>query len=146
IAYRFEARDVNLVLGPGGAPVPFTVRLDGAAPGDAHGVDVDPSGAGVLDQPRMYQLVRRRGPVGDHLFEITFDGAGARAYVFTFGQSGRDRLSAGARQRLLELAARADAELGEDLVAVPLDGPRAEEQLGADLRVGAAVARQPRDV
>ena len=84
IAYRFQARDVNLVLASD-APVRFTVRLDGGPPGDAHGVDVDASGAGTLAEPRMYQLIRRRGEVGEQDFEITFDGAGVRAYVFTFG-------------------------------------------------------------
>jgi thiol-disulfide isomerase/thioredoxin len=87
IAYRFEGRDLNLVLGPasGGGAVRFTVRLDGRAPGDDHGLDVDESGAGALAEPRMYQLVRRRGPVREQTFEITFLDPGARAYVFTFG-------------------------------------------------------------
>jgi thiol-disulfide isomerase/thioredoxin len=87
IAYRFAARDVNLVLAPpaSGAPVAFTVRLDGAPPGDARGLDVDASGAGTLAEPRMYQLVRARGPVRERSFEITFDAPGVRAYVFTFG-------------------------------------------------------------
>jgi thiol-disulfide isomerase/thioredoxin len=81
IAYRFEGRDVNLVLtGSSG----FTVRLDGAEPGDDHGVDVSPSGAGVIDEPRMYQLVRQR-QAGPRTVEITFDAPGLRAYVFTFG-------------------------------------------------------------
>ena len=87
IAYRFEARDLNLVLAPAaaGAPVRFAVRLDGGPPGDAHGLDVDESGAGTVSEPRMYQLVRRRGTVGPLAFEITFLDAGVRAYVFTFG-------------------------------------------------------------
>ena len=33
----------------------------------------------------MYQLVRQRGPIRQRTFEITFDGPGVRAYVFTFG-------------------------------------------------------------
>ena len=87
IGYRFEARDLNLVLAPpaSGAPVRFEVRLDGQAPGDAHGVNVDVDGAGTVSEPRMYQLVRQRGAVEERTFEITFDGPGARAYVFTFG-------------------------------------------------------------
>ena len=88
IAYRFEGRDVNLVLAPppsGGAPIRFAVRLDGGPPGDAHGLDVEASGEGALSEPRMYQLVRQRGPVRQRTFEITFDGPGVRAYVFTFG-------------------------------------------------------------
>ena len=87
IAYRFEARDLNLVLtpGPAGDPVRFTVRLDGKPPGDANGLDVDESGEGTLTEPRMYQLVRQQGPIRQRTFEITFNGPGVRAYVFTFG-------------------------------------------------------------
>ena len=46
----FEARDVNLVLAPpdSGGPVRFSVRLDGEAPGAAHGLDVDEHGEGTL--------------------------------------------------------------------------------------------------
>ena len=64
IAYRFQARDLNLVLAPpaSGAPVRFAVRLDGRPPGDDHGLDADESGEGTVTEPRMYQLVRQRGP------------------------------------------------------------------------------------
>jgi thiol-disulfide isomerase/thioredoxin len=82
IAYRFQARDLNLVL-TGAAR--FEVRLDGRPPGDARGVDVDSDGHGVVDEPRMYQLVRQPGAVAARTFEITFHGAGVRAFVFTFG-------------------------------------------------------------
>jgi thiol-disulfide isomerase/thioredoxin len=87
IAYRFEGRDLNLVLTPpeSGGAVRFTVRLDGQPPGDDHGLDADGSGEGAVDQPRMYQLVRQRGPVRQRTFEITFLDPRVRAYVFTFG-------------------------------------------------------------
>ncbi len=87
IAFRFHARDLHLVMGPGaaGKPVRFRVRLDGAAPGADHGADTDAEGRGRLDQPRMYQLVRQARPVADRTFEIEFQDPGARAYVFTFG-------------------------------------------------------------
>jgi thiol-disulfide isomerase/thioredoxin len=87
IAYRFEARDLNLVLAPpaSGAPVRFAVRVDGEPPGDAHGVDVGESGEGTVSEPRMYQLVRQRGTVAERTFEVTFLDAGVQAYVFTFG-------------------------------------------------------------
>jgi len=86
IAFRFEGRDLNLVLTPpAGEAVPFTVLLDGEPAGEDGGVDVDASGAGVVDEPRMYQLVRQRGPVRPRTFELRLDGPGARAYVFTFG-------------------------------------------------------------
>ena len=86
IAYRFQARDLNLVLTPpaSGAPVRFAVRLDGEPPGDAHGVDVDESGEGIVSEPRMYQLIRQR-EAAQRTFEITFLDPGVRAYVFTFG-------------------------------------------------------------
>jgi thiol-disulfide isomerase/thioredoxin len=87
ITYRFQARDLNLVLAPpaSGAPVRFTVRLDGEPPGDAHGLDADESGDGTVAEPRMYQLVRQPGAAAERTFEITFLDAGVRAYVFTFG-------------------------------------------------------------
>jgi len=87
VVYRFEGRDLNLVLAPpaGGDAVRFTVLLDGQPPGEDHGVDVDESGAGVVAEPRMYQLVRQRGPVRARTFEVTFLDPGVRAYVFTFG-------------------------------------------------------------
>jgi thiol-disulfide isomerase/thioredoxin len=87
IAYRFRARDLNLVLTPpaSGAPVRFTVRLDGRPPGDDHGLDVDSAGEGTVSEPRMHQLIRHGGAVVERTFEMTFHDAGARAYVFTFG-------------------------------------------------------------
>jgi thiol-disulfide isomerase/thioredoxin len=87
VTFRFHARDVNLVLTPpaSGAPVRFTVLVDGEAPRDDHGVDVDESGQGSVDQPRMYQLVRQLGGAAERTFEIMFHDPGVRAYVFTFG-------------------------------------------------------------
>jgi cytochrome c biogenesis protein CcdA/thiol-disulfide isomerase/thioredoxin len=87
IVFRFHARDLHLVLGPaeGGQPVRFHVLLDGQAPGENHGVDVDASGAGKVDAQRLYQLIRQNGPVQDHTFTIEFRDAGAQAFSFTFG-------------------------------------------------------------
>jgi thiol-disulfide isomerase/thioredoxin len=87
IAYRFEGRDLNLVLAPagGGGAVRFAVLLDGEPPGADHGLDIDEAGEGVVAEPRMYQLVRQRGPVRPRTFEMRFLDPGARAYVFTFG-------------------------------------------------------------
>ena len=86
IVCRFHARDAHLVLAPGGGePIPFRVLLDGEAPGPGHGVDVDGEGHGLLDDGRLYQLVRQPGPVGKRTLEITFLAPGARAYAFTFG-------------------------------------------------------------
>ena len=87
ITLRFHARDLNVVLGPSaaGAPVRFRVLVDGAAPGAAHGVDVDEEGNGTVAEARLYQLVRQPGSVSDRTFEITFLDSGVQAYVFTFG-------------------------------------------------------------
>jgi hypothetical protein len=86
IAFRFQARDAHLVLSPGsGGPIPFRVLVDGQAPGPDHGVDVTQDGLGQLGQGRLYQLIRQAGPVRERTLEITFDQAGAEAYVFTFG-------------------------------------------------------------
>jgi thiol-disulfide isomerase/thioredoxin len=86
-AYQFHARDLHLVMGPAerGRSVRFRLRLDGRPPGDAHGVDVDGQGDGVLTDPRLYQLIRQPGPVADRLLEIEFLDPGAQAYVVTFG-------------------------------------------------------------
>jgi thiol-disulfide isomerase/thioredoxin len=87
IAFRFHARDVNLVMRQRerATSVPFRVLVDGEPPGDAHGLDVDEQGHGTLVQPRLYQLIREPGSVTDRTFEITFDAPGVEAYVFTFG-------------------------------------------------------------
>lgn len=87
IVYRFHARDLHLVLGPdaNGRPVRFRVTLDGAAPGAAHGADVDAQGYGTVTGQRLYQLVRQAGPIADRTFSIEFLDAGVHAYAFTFG-------------------------------------------------------------
>jgi hypothetical protein len=87
IAYRFHARDLNLVMAPGagGKPVRFRVLIDGQPPGPAHGVDVDEQGNGTIAESRMYQLIRQPGRVGDREFEIQFLDPGVEAFVFTFG-------------------------------------------------------------
>jgi thiol-disulfide isomerase/thioredoxin len=87
IAYRFSARDLHLVLGPGnnGKPVRFQVRIDGRAPGRDRGSDIDADGKGIVTETRLYQLVRQSGAVKEHLFEIRFLDAGADAFAFTFG-------------------------------------------------------------
>ncbi|WP_213737116.1 cytochrome c biogenesis protein DipZ [Bradyrhizobium sp. dw_411] len=87
IIYRFHAHDLHLVLGPDpdGKPVRFVVTIDGKPPGEAHGVDTDADGQGVVTAQRLYQLVRDHGTVADHTFEIRFLDPGVQAYAFTFG-------------------------------------------------------------
>jgi thiol-disulfide isomerase/thioredoxin len=87
IAYRFHARDLHLVMGPAvrGTSVRFRLLIDGQPPGAAHGTDADDQGAGIVTEQRLYQLIRQRGPVAEHTFEITFLDPGVQAYAFTFG-------------------------------------------------------------
>lgn len=85
IYYRFRARDLHLVLGPGseGKPVHFRVTIDGTAPGNDHGADTD--GNGTVTEQHLFQFVRQDGPIADHTFEIRFLDPGLEAYAFTFG-------------------------------------------------------------
>jgi thiol-disulfide isomerase/thioredoxin len=86
IAYRFETRDVHLVLSPGARePIPFRVLLDGEAPGPSHGADVEQGGKGLLGDGRLYQLAREHDGARERTLEITFLEPGAEAYAFTFG-------------------------------------------------------------
>jgi len=87
IVFRFHARDLHMVLGPekNGTPVRFRIKLNGAAPGDDHGSDSGPDGAGQVLEPRMYQLVRQKHPINDATFEIEFLDPGVEAFSFTFG-------------------------------------------------------------
>jgi len=87
IVYRFHARDVHLVLGPGpgGKPVRFRVRLDGAAPGDSHGVDTRADGGGTVTSQRLYQLIRQSGEIRDRTIEVEFLDRGVQSFAFTFG-------------------------------------------------------------
>jgi len=84
IVYRFHARDLHLVLGPGkdGKPVRYRVTIDGAAPGKNHGADTAADGTGTIDSQRLYQLVRQSGDVGDRTFSIEFLDPGVQAYAF----------------------------------------------------------------
>jgi thiol-disulfide isomerase/thioredoxin len=84
---RFQARDVNLVMGPAqpGITVPFRVLLDGQPPGAAHGLDADAAGTGTAQRQRLYQLVRQPGPIGERTIEITFPDPGIQGFSFTFG-------------------------------------------------------------
>lgn len=87
ITYRFSARDLHLVLGPGadGRKVRFQVKVDGVAPGPDHGSDIDADGDGTVSETRLYQLVRQSGEVRERTFEIRFLDPDVEAFVFTFG-------------------------------------------------------------
>jgi Thioredoxin like C-terminal domain len=87
IAYRFQARDLHLVMGPSmrGTSVRFRVLVDGQPPGASHGTDVDDAGNGTAVEQRLYQLVRQQRPIVDRLFEIEFFDPGVEVFAFTFG-------------------------------------------------------------
>jgi len=87
ILYRFHARDLHLILAPPSPhdPARFHVRLDGGAPGAAHGLDVDEDGHGIVTEPRLHQLIRQDGRIADREFEIEFLDPGVAALCFTFG-------------------------------------------------------------
>ena len=86
IHYRFHARDAHLVLARGARdPIGFRVLLDGEPPGRSHGVDVGEDGTGLLEDGRLYQLVRQHDAVRERTLQITFLEPDAEAYVFTFG-------------------------------------------------------------
>jgi thiol-disulfide isomerase/thioredoxin len=86
LSCRFHARDLHLVVAPpAGAQVRFRVRLDGRDPGPDHGTDVDDTGHGTVTEPRLYQLLRRRGAVTSGTFEAEFLDPGAAVYALTFG-------------------------------------------------------------
>jgi thiol-disulfide isomerase/thioredoxin len=87
VAYRFHARDLHFIMGAAtpGKPVRFRVLIDGQPPGASHGLDIDESGNGTVDEPRMYQLIRQAAPLADRLFEIEFLDAGVKVFDFTFG-------------------------------------------------------------
>ena len=57
IVFRFHSRDLHLVVAPAksGKPARFSVKLEGAAPGDDHGTDGRPDGTGEVREPRLYQ-------------------------------------------------------------------------------------------
>jgi thiol-disulfide isomerase/thioredoxin len=87
IAYRFHARDVNLVMGPAapGNRVRFRVLIDGQPAGPVHGSDIDEQGNGTVVEQRLYQLLRQPKPIADRVFEIEFLDPGVEAFDFTFG-------------------------------------------------------------
>ena len=87
LAFRFQARDVNLVMGPAerGRAIRFRVRFDGLPAGAAHGSDVQADGSGTVSEQRTYQLIRQPGQIVERTVEIEFLDAGVEAFCFTFG-------------------------------------------------------------
>jgi hypothetical protein len=59
--------------------------LDGVPTGENSGGDSAADGSGEIREPRMYQLIRQKGPIMDRTFEIEFLDPGAQVLDFTFG-------------------------------------------------------------
>jgi Thioredoxin like C-terminal domain len=76
-----DCRKSPTTLGPAadGRPIRFRVTLDGEAPGADHGTDAEANGQGVVNEQRLYQLVRQNGAVSDRTFEIEFLDPGVQA-------------------------------------------------------------------
>jgi thiol-disulfide isomerase/thioredoxin len=87
LAFRFQARDVNLVMGPAerGNAIPFRVFLDGQPATGAHGTDVAADASGRVSEQRTYQLIRQPAPIIERTFAIEFLKPGVELYCFTFG-------------------------------------------------------------
>ncbi|MDD5058938.1 MAG: cytochrome c biogenesis protein DipZ [Sideroxydans sp.] len=86
ISYRFQGRDLHLVLGShNGKPLRYKVTLDGKEPGADHGADTDAQGNGVVQEQRLYQLVRQSGEIRNRTFRIEFLDGGVEGFAFTFG-------------------------------------------------------------
>jgi Thioredoxin like C-terminal domain len=62
-----------------------SAEMVGEVGGGLHGIDADDHGYGSASEQRLYQLVRERGAVVEHTFEIAFLDPAIAAYVFTFG-------------------------------------------------------------
>jgi thiol-disulfide isomerase/thioredoxin len=87
VVFRFHSRDLHMVMGSAknGSHIRFKVSLDGATPGEDHGVDSGPDGSGEVRGPRLYQLIRQKMPAQDRTFEIEFLDPGVEVFSFTFG-------------------------------------------------------------
>jgi hypothetical protein len=74
-------------MGPSvpGRSVPFRVLINGKAPGDSHGSDIDEKGNGKVTDQRLYQLIRQIMTVDDCEIEIEFFDHGVEAFAVTFG-------------------------------------------------------------
>ena len=86
ITFHFRGRDLHLVLATQhGKPVRFRVTLDGEAPGEDAGTDIDAKGHGIIREQRLYQLIRQNGKIKNRTFRIEFLDKAAEAFAFTFG-------------------------------------------------------------
>ena len=142
IVFRFQGRDLHLVLAPGkdGRPIRFKVSVDGAAPGDAHGVDTSTDGSGEVREPRLYQLVRQRGRIEDRTLRSsssTWASALSSSRSASTWHVARHALSRQAESRghPHQVGQGLGLHLPHHLASVGLHGDFADAELGADLLV-----------
>jgi hypothetical protein len=60
------------------------MTVDGKAPGENHGVDIDAYGNGTVAAAKLYQFVRQAGDVRVRTFEIRLPDPGVQAFAVTF--------------------------------------------------------------
>lgn len=85
IVVRYSATEVNLVLAPQqGEAVEVELLQDGQPIPDASAGDDVRQSRLLVDQPRMYSIVRNPGH-GEHVLELVSHAAGPEAYALTFG-------------------------------------------------------------
>jgi Thioredoxin like C-terminal domain len=81
--FRFHARDAHLVLSRSTPePIPFRVHLDGEAPVAPTASTSTTAATGILDDGRLYELMRQRDGVSERTLEISFLERGAEAFAF----------------------------------------------------------------
>lgn len=83
LKYIYSSKDVYFVA-TADSPVKIRVTRDGLPLGSARGADVDEAGFVTIEENRLYRLVED-SVYGQHTLEIEVDGAGLKAYTFTFG-------------------------------------------------------------
>lgn len=84
LSYKFIGQDVYLVLNPPAGGATIQVLLDGKSIPDQVGTDVK-GGVMTIDTDRLYHLVHLSQTEGSHLLTLIFQGAGMKAFSFTFG-------------------------------------------------------------
>ena len=87
VVFRFHARDLHLVLGPGPTGSRFASGSRWTVPRRETIMAWTriPRDRGPSTEYRLYQLVRQKGAVADRTFEIEFLDPGVQAFAFTFG-------------------------------------------------------------
>lgn len=81
---RFHATEVNLVLHSANKEAIVEIKFSGQLPtGDIYGKDVSGDGQVVINQPKMYNVLRSNGLI-DGTLELSAKEGNFQAYAFTF--------------------------------------------------------------